>query len=58
MYDNKLIWVLVTMHGGKFQTILDKHVTHLVAAEACGVSSLFMCSVLSLCLNIVLKPVT
>jgi len=43
MYDNKLIWVLVTVHGGKFQTILDRHVTHLVAAEACGVSSLFMC---------------
>jgi len=37
--DGKLIWVLVTVHGGKFQTTLDKHVTHLVAAEASGVSS-------------------
>lgn len=34
--DNKLIWVLVTIHGGKFQRVLDKYVTHLVAAEARG----------------------
>jgi len=34
--------VLVTVHGGKFQTVLDKHVTHLVTAEASGVSALVM----------------
>jgi len=42
MCDNKLIWVLVTVHGGKFQKMLDKHVTHLVAGEARGVSAVFM----------------
>ena len=31
--------------------MLDKHVTHLVAAEACGVSAVLMCAFLLIHLN-------
>ena len=41
--DSRLIWVLVTIHGGKFQRVLDKRVTHLVTAEAHGAKYQSVC---------------
>ena len=38
--DAKVIWAMVTRHGGTYQTTLNKHVTHLVTASTNTVSNL------------------